>query len=129
MIVLDTHIWLWWIAGDSRLLTEQRIEAINTEDEVAISAISCFEAAWLERHGRISFPCSREIWFQMALDGSGIKIIPITPEISGIAVDLPYHHNDPQDRLIIATSIAHNSHLMSSDKKFSMYQELENKLI
>lgn len=43
--------------------------------------------------------------------------------------DMPEHHSDPQDRIIIATSLAHDARLMSSDKKFSLYKELKNILI
>ena len=129
MIVLDTHIWLWWINGDSRELSATRKEQIEGIDVVSISAISCFEVAWLERHGRITLPCSREIWFEQALAGSDITLLPITPDIAGIAVDLPEHHRDPQDRLIIATAIAHDAYLMSADKKFPKYVEIAGKLI
>ncbi|WP_040433071.1 PIN domain-containing protein [Chlorobium ferrooxidans] len=43
MIILDTHIWLWWINGDTRNLDQSRIDQIVSADEVAVSAISCFE--------------------------------------------------------------------------------------
>jgi PIN domain nuclease of toxin-antitoxin system len=65
----------------------------------------------------------------MALDGSGIILLPITPEIACKAVDLSEHHSDPQDRIIIATSLIHNALLMSSDKKFVQYKELGSRLI
>jgi PIN domain nuclease of toxin-antitoxin system len=65
----------------------------------------------------------------MALGGSGILMLPVTPDIACMAVDLTEHHSDPQDRIIIATSIVHNALLMSSDKKFPLYEELKNTLI
>jgi PIN domain nuclease of toxin-antitoxin system len=129
MIVLDTHIWLWWIAGDYSSIGEKRIEILENEDIVAVSAISCFEVAWLESHKRIELNVKKEEWFDLALDGSGIIMLPVTPEIACIAVELPEHHSDPQDRIIIATSLACNALLLSSDKKFSLYKELKDILI
>ncbi|MBE9064025.1 type II toxin-antitoxin system VapC family toxin [cf. Phormidesmis sp. LEGE 11477] len=129
MIVLDTHIWLWWINEDNKKLDLTRKTQIERSDSVAVSAISCLEVAWLERHGRIELPLSRADWFERALAGSDIILIPITPQIAGTAVDLPEHHRDPQDRLIIATAIAHDAFLMSSDGKFPDYEELKGKLL
>jgi len=127
-IVLDTHIWLWWVNEDIAL-NKNRKEQIESSDVVIVSAISCFEVAWLDRHGRIVLPCERAIWFEKALTGSGVTLAPITAGIASVAVDLPEHHRDPQDRLIIATAIAYNAYLISVDSKFPNYVELEGKLL
>jgi len=129
MIVLDSHIWPWWVNGDTSALGEKRKDMINAADVAAVSAISCFEVAWLESHARIELPCDRNSWFEKALEGSGIMLLPITPKIAGRAVDLPEHHTDPQDRLIIATALTHEAQLMSSDRKFSRYKELSGQLV
>ena len=129
MIILDTHIWLWWVNRDTVKLDQRRLEQITSSDVVAVSAISPFEVAWLVHHGRIVLPIGMRDWFEKALDGSGINLIPVTPEIACTAVELPDHHSDPQDRIIIATALVNNANLMSSDKKFSSYQELGKTLI
>jgi len=129
MIVLDTHIWLWWVNGNTAALGEKRKDMIGAADVAAVSAISCFELAWLEAHARIELSCDRDFWFERALQGSGITLLPITPEIAGRAVDLPEHHTDPQDRLIIATALIHEAQLMSSDRKFPLYKELAGRLV
>ena len=49
--------------------------------------------------------------------------------IAGIAVDLPEHHSDPQDRIIIATALSHDAQLMSADGKFPLYKELADRLL
>jgi len=129
MIVLDTHIWLWWVNNDTDNLDQSRLEQIANSDVIAVSAISCFEVAWLEHHSRIALPAGKSDWFEKALDASGIILLPVTPEIACTAVELPEHHSDPQDRIIIATALVHNASLMSSDRKFSGYAELENRLL
>lgn len=129
MIVLDTHVWLWWVNQDAVQLKPGWIDRIEGGEEVGVSTISCFEVAWLERHGRIALSCPREVWFDKALSGSGVLCLPITPAIASRAVDLPEHHRDPQDRLIIATALVHGATLVSSDAKFTLYDELGPKLL
>lgn len=129
MIVLDTHIWLWWINQDARKLGRKLQDRIVEEDFVGVCSISCFEVAWLQSHGRISLQCNVGIWFERALGGSNIALLPISPEIAKCAAELPEHHSDPQDRLIIATSITHNAQLVSKDKKFRLYRELSDLLL
>jgi PIN domain nuclease of toxin-antitoxin system len=129
MIVLDTHIWLWWIARDDLQLKPAWRERITHADQVGVSAISCFEVAWLVQHGRIELPESLAPWFDKALAGSGIQLVAITPEIARRAVQLPEHHRDPQDRLIIATALVQDALLISADGKFPLYQELQDRLL
>lgn len=129
MIVLDTHIWLWWINNDLQSLGSIRQEQIVNAETISISAISCFEIAWLERHRRICLPCQPTEWFEKALSKSGIELLPITPTIATRAVDLYEHHSDPQDRIIIATAIEHQAKLMSDDRKFPKYTELDGLLL
>lgn len=129
MIVLDTHIWLWWINQDTKKLGHSLLDRIAKENFVGVCAISCFEVAWLQSHGRISLQCDVGIWFERALEGSDIALLPISPEIARCAAELPEHHSDPQDRLIIATSITHDAQLASKDKKFQLYRELSDLLL
>ncbi|OGR06171.1 MAG: hypothetical protein A2511_14225 [Deltaproteobacteria bacterium RIFOXYD12_FULL_50_9] len=71
MIVLDTHIWLWWVNLEQDRLKPAWKTQIESSEDVGISAISCFETAWLEQHSRIILPCPRDEWFDKALDGPG----------------------------------------------------------
>ena len=129
MIILDTHIWIWWINNDLHSLGVARQEQITSAEVIAVSAISCFEVAWLARHRRIGLPCQAIEWIEKALNPSGISLLPITPAIATRAVDLQEHHSDPQDRIIIASAIEHNAKLMSNDSKFHLYLNLEGRLL
>jgi PIN domain nuclease of toxin-antitoxin system len=64
-----------------------------------------------------------------ALQGSDVTCIPIDRKIAMIAANLPEHHRDPADRLIIATTIQLNAHLLSLDGSFPAYSELAGKLV
>ena len=105
------------------------IARIDSAEPVGVSAISCFEVAWLAHRRRIELPGAEEDWFDKALDGSGILLLPITPPIARIAVQLPEHHRDPQDRLIIATALTHSATLISADDQFPLYAELTGHLL
>jgi len=129
MIVLDTHVWLWWVNEDKHFLKPTWCEIIETSENVGVSAISCFEVAWLERHQRITLPCPRSEWFQKAIEGSGIGLLGVSPDIASRAVDLAEHHSDPQDRIIIATTLSFDGKLISADSKFPLYAELAGRLI
>lgn len=76
-----------------------------------------------------SIPMAEDDWFDKALEGSGIALLPITPRIARLAVQLPEHHRDPQDRLIIATALAYSATLISVDDKFPNYAELAGHLL
>lgn len=128
MIVLDTHIWLWWLKSDSRLKGEWK-HRIERSDKVCVSAISCVEVAWLVAHGRIILPCASDEWMEKALADSGIELIPITPNIAKRASELSFQHKDPQDRLIIATTLVYRATLISADAKFPLYPELSGFLL
>ena len=129
MIVLDTHIWIWWLSLDGKPLKQSWRDAITTADAVGVSAISCFEVAWLVHHGRVEIPVALDEWFEAALGGSGILLLPITPRVAQLAVELPEHHRDPQDRIIIATAMVNDAQLISVDGHFPAYEELAGRLL
>jgi len=129
MIVLDTHIWLWWLTLDDKSLKRSRRDAIAGAKSIGGSAISCFEVAWLVHRGRVEVPVALDAWFEAALDGSGVNLLPITPRVAQLAVELPEHHRDPYDRLIIATAIVNDAQLISADGHFPAYEEVAGRLI
>lgn len=129
MIVLDTHIWHWWINQIPGKLSLEIITLIEETDEVAVSAISCFEMAWLVRHDRIDLDMPFEYWFSEVENNTDIQILPVTAQIGIQAAALPEHHKDPQDRIIIATALAYSAHLLSFDSAFPTYRELDGRLI
>lgn len=124
MILLDTHVWLWWIEGTTASLPTAERELLARTTHRCVSAISCLEVAWLVRHGRIKLDLPLDEWFALALDGSGIEILPLTPRIAERTANLPEHHKDPADRVIIATALDWQIPLLSLDGTFRRYSEL-----
>ena len=127
MIVLDTHIWVWWVHGDGRL-TETQAAAIeaNETDVIGVSAITCWEIAKLVEYRRLELPCPLREWFEQALSYPGIRLLELTPEIALESTQLPGEfHRDPADQIIVATARIHDCPLATSDNRFLKYPHVE----
>ena len=129
MIVLDTHIWYWWINADHDRLSSAQSEAVRASERVGVSAVSCFEMAHAVRRGKIELTVPLREWFAKALDGSLIEVLPLTPAIPGRAVELTDRHRDPFDRTIIATALELDRQLASADGQLPAYAELAGRLV
>lgn len=116
MIVLDTHIWIWWI-HDAPALTEQQKRCIreNEEEGLGISVISCWEVAKLVEYNRLILPCSIQEWLEQATVYPGIQLLNLTPRIAVESTTLPgTFHRDPADQIIVATARLHDSPLLTA---------------
>lgn len=123
MIVLDTHIWVWWVMDVVRLRPAQRraIEA-NEAAGLVVSVISCWEVALLEAHGKLALPLPVEAWLTTALSYPGVRLLPLTPRIAVEATRLPDgFHRDPADQLIVATARVSDSLLLTADQRILDY--------
>ncbi len=128
MIILDTHIWIRWLDPQQQAYAPDLIDQIETVDRVEVSSINCWEVAWLVRRGRLQLALPPE-WLDNALQHSGVDCIAVDRPIAIYSANLPEHHKDPADRIIIATAITLNAKLLSLDSAFPAYNELAGKLI
>jgi len=127
MIVLDTHVWVWWVLDNEKLSTRQQ-ETIkeNEAGEIGISAISIWEIAKLVELKKLELPHSLEDWFAEALNYPGIRVIELTPDIAIESTRLPgKFHRDPADQLIVATARKYNCPLVTSDEKVLNYERVK----
>ncbi|BAZ47293.1 hypothetical protein NIES4102_43390 (plasmid) [Chondrocystis sp. NIES-4102] len=129
IIILDTHIWIWFITQEFELFPFHWREAIETASEVGISPVSCYEVALAQQKGRLELPCQVDRWLEEALEPSGIILFPLSAEIAYRAVNLSPVHKDPFDRIIMATALSYKAKLASIDGLFSRYVELETYLM
>lgn len=76
MILLDTHIWVWWVHGDAQL-TQNYSEYIQQQESqgLGVSAISCWEVAKLVERDRLMLPCPVEEWLNQALAYPGVCLL------------------------------------------------------
>ena len=129
VIVLDTHIWLWFINGNLDLFPAHWLNQIESASRVGISPVSCYEIALAHSKGRLELPSTAQTWFQESLTSVGIELFPMTEVIAARAVELSPIHKDPFDRLIIATALVNGAKLASVDSLFSRYPEINSYLM
>lgn len=128
MLILDTHALYWWVNRTPDKLDQRQIDAIETAESLAVSAMTCWEMAWLVAHDQIVLRLSVSDWLNQ-IESIDVAIIPVSRAITERAVSLPEHHKDPVDRIIIATSIEHQAQLFSVDGRFPDYQEMAGLLV
>jgi PIN domain nuclease of toxin-antitoxin system len=123
VILLDTHIWVWWVHENPRLPERhQAYIAAEAANGLAVSAISCWEVAKLVQKGRLTLPLPVRDWLEQALGPSGIQLLPITPAIAAESASLPGDfHRDPSDQIIVATARVHDIPLVTVDGDIRAY--------
>ena len=129
MIVMDTHVWFWWINLEHQRFSASMQTALEESDSLGISVVSCYEIALAAQRGRLLLPSPASQWFVEALEPSGVQLLMLSPIIANRAVDLTAIHRDPFDRMIIATALVHDAMLLSLDGVFHHYPELQGRLL
>ena len=120
-ILLDTHAFLWWLAGSDRLpVTARRVIEDESNDKL-VSAATAWEIATKYRIGKL--PGAGAVADDMvgAIAGEGFDELPITVDDAARAGALPGPHRDPFDRMLIAQAMSRNLVLLSVDPLFDRY--------
>jgi PIN domain nuclease of toxin-antitoxin system len=126
VIVLDTHILIWWV-NQSDWLRAGTVERIETEsDAVAVSAISLWEIAKLVQGGRLQLSMPVEDWIEQALAYPKVVVVPLSPDIVVDSTRLPPpFHKDPADELIVASARVLACPLITYDGKILNYPQVQ----
>src|SRR5690606_41339894 len=119
-VLLDTHVFLWFILGDRRCTP--RIRAIIEDDanDCMVSIASVWEIALKHTLGKLALHRPIDQFFQAFTDG-GFDPIPITTLDILTLASLPMHHRDPFDRMLIAQARSADMHLLTADPHFRQY--------
>lgn len=127
MIVLDTHIWVWWIHEDPQLTQRQKGWMQEHEElGLGVSAISCWEVAKLVEYHRLTLPCPVAEWIDQALAYPGMQLLHLTPRIAVESTQLPgSFHRDPADQIIVATARVYDCSLLTADGKILDYPHVK----
>jgi len=123
MIILDTHIWVWW-AAESGDLSEEHQDVVESQrdDGIGVSAISCWEISKLVEYDRLELTLDLSDWMRAALDIPGVQLIELSPPIAIESTQLPGDfHSDPADQIIVATARMHDAELVTVDQKIQDY--------
>ena len=116
MIVLDTHVLLWW-TNNPQLLSTAADDALTTADVVAVSAITALEVAILHRRKRIQIDDDPLSWIRDLGKARGLQVLPVTTEVGVRAGELQGILRDPMDCLIVATALTHGVPLVTKDER------------
>lgn len=118
-VLLDTHIWLWWLLGQEDLGTKdrQRLQALVTAGTPpSISSISLWEAQMLVSKGRLPLSLPLNRWLPLATAPETVRVLPLDTDVVLAVNELPASfHGDPADRIIVATARAHGLPLVTRD--------------
>lgn len=118
--LLDTHILLWALEGSSRL-SPDAFDLISSEDnDVFFSAASIWEIAVKHSLRRSEFQAEPKLIADEA-KRAGLMELPITANVASGVSDLPWHHRDPFDRLLIAQAKAEPVRLLTADRVLLAY--------
>lgn len=116
-LLLDTNALLWWLA-DEDLTTRAREAIADPVNLVTVSAVSAWEISIKKALGKLAAPDDLE---QQVLSG-GFEPLPITIAHGIAAGQLPRHHEDPFDRMLIAQAVAEGLTIVTRDKRFGDYE-------
>jgi PIN domain nuclease of toxin-antitoxin system len=122
VIVLDTHVWVWWVDGGTQLppdyLALIQSEAVNG---LGVCAISCWEVAKLVELGRLLLAIPVDQWLMLGLQPP-VQLLSLTPEVAVGSTRLPgSFHRDPADQMIVATARHYDCPLITLDQRIRAY--------
>ena len=122
MILLDTHVLVWALLTPKRLSSTARKALDANVSKLALSAVVGYEIEFKRDRDPLIGAMPRDL--VRATSALGFHWWPVTPEHASFAGELPWHHGDPLDRVLIAQALSADVPVVSSDRKFSMYQGL-----
>jgi PIN domain nuclease of toxin-antitoxin system len=116
-LLLDTHILLWFLENDPKLSDQVREVITNPANLIFVSAISAWEISIKQSLGKLIAPSNLE----KALRFSRFEVLSITLAHGIKVADLPMHHKDPFDRMLIAQALIEDLTIITVDQKFKLY--------
>jgi PIN domain nuclease of toxin-antitoxin system len=116
-LLLDTHILLWWLIQDQKLSQTEAAIITDPDNLVFVSAATAWEIAVKKMIGKLEAPDDLPV----ALAANNFLELPITIEHSQKLYQLPLHHHDPFDRIMVAQAMSKNLTFMTRDPKIALY--------
>jgi|ERR1051326_7692485 PIN domain nuclease of toxin-antitoxin system len=119
-LLLDTHIFLWYITGDQRLSTHSR-ESIENAEIVFVSVVSIWEAIIKYALGKLPLPEPPFPWLTIQRELHGFVSLPVEERSFADLGMLPRHHDDPFDRMLVSQALAGDLLLVTVDPVLTKY--------
>ena len=127
MILLDTHIWVWWVDGSPQLTSVQQQHIEGHEGSgLGVSVISCWQVSKLVELNRLVLRQPVAEWINQALAYPGVRLLYLTPRIAVESTQLPgTFHRDPADQIIVATARIRGCSLLTADARIVAYPHVK----
>jgi len=119
-LLVDTHAFLWFMAGDEQLSGVARRAMEDPESDWCVSAASVWEISIKASLGRLTLPAPAEAYFAEKVR-QGLRVLPVEWLHAAAVERLPFHHRDPFDRLIVVQAQAEAVPVITKDAIFSRY--------
>jgi PIN domain nuclease of toxin-antitoxin system len=116
-LLLDTHILLWWLNNDPKLSRSESELIADPDNLIFVSAASSWEIAVKKMLGKLAAPGNLPV----ALTANDFLELPISITHTQLLYQLPPHHNDPFDRIMIAQSLCEDLTFLTRDSKILLY--------
>ncbi len=120
-LLLDTHIFLWWVSDDPQLSTKARVLIGDGHNTLYWSAASSWEVSIKYALGRMPLPEAPEQFLPVEIGKNRLESLPIIDAHAFQAGQLPHHHRDPFDRMLVAQAQVESLALLSNDQQLNHY--------
>lgn len=121
-LLLDTHTLIWAVDDPAQLGPQAVVELQDPTNELLLSAASIWELAIKVGAKKLELSMPYRQWVLQAISDLGLTLLPISVEYAGVQAELPFHHKDPFDRLLIAQSLYEQIPIVSVDPQFDAYE-------
>jgi PIN domain nuclease of toxin-antitoxin system len=119
--LLDTGIFIWSVGADDKLNQEARKLLADGKQELFLSAASAWEITIKFALGKLTLPEPPRVYVPNRVGLLGLQSLPITQSHALTVGELPRHHNDPFDRILIAQARSERMVLLTADSLFAKY--------
>jgi PIN domain nuclease of toxin-antitoxin system len=127
-LLLDTHIWIWYLEGGSSQLSKQVVSLLDRSgaaSRLLVSDISYWEVAVKSAKGKLTLSVDTGVWLSRAASAPGIRFLPLDRDVLLLSTRLAgTAHNDPADRMLLATAQLNNVPLVTADRLLIEYAKV-----
>ncbi len=120
-LLLDTHSFLWFVLNDRQLSALARGLIVEPANDILVSPASYWEIAIKMSLNRYTLNAPYEVFMQRGIEGNEFQVLHIEPKHTAVLVNLPHHHRDPFDGLLIAQAIVEQVAIVSCDAALDAY--------
>ena len=119
-LLLDTHVLMWWLAAPERLSTDA-LAALSSGRALVWSVASTWELAIKVALGRLELAAPLPQFLSKVVKDERLEVLPIHQSHALAVAELPKHHRDPFDRILVAQALVEKLHIVSSDRTLERY--------